>query len=466
MLIDQHMHSPDAIYVDFFERPAATTSMLAALALRTGAPVVPVFALPLPGGRYRTGLRARRSIRPTPDTPDAVREFTQRCTDVLEMYVRRHPSLWLWMHRRWRDAPLPASTPGMFPPARAERARRSDGVDSALAHRRARAELAGRPRDGAAGHRRRPRAACPARTLAVAARSPASRRCSTRSPASTRSCRSTRPADGAACSPRRQTRAAGGRPVRRGAAPPELLSLRRCSRGGRASASAGGIARDLRAPAAHAGGRRRRTAARCTRRSTTSTSRAALGIAAGPRRRRSLRVGRRAPRSRGGRCCASAGWRGEPIVGLAPGAAYGIGQALAARARGRAGGAPRPRPWARARHGRRRGRPATARSWIVVAPRARAGLGAGAMIDLTGRTDLPTLVGVLAAARRSCRTTPAPCTWRRPSTCRSSAIFGPTREWATSPLPGPRGRAARDRPHATSGAGRACCARAPSTTGA
>ena len=53
MLIDQHMHSPDAIWVDFFERPAATTSTLAAIALRTGAPVVPVFALPIDGGRYR-----------------------------------------------------------------------------------------------------------------------------------------------------------------------------------------------------------------------------------------------------------------------------------------------------------------------------------------------------------------------------------------------------------------------------
>jgi KDO2-lipid IV(A) lauroyltransferase len=39
---------------------------------------------------------------PAEDSPDAVREFTQRCTDVLEMYVRRDPSLWLWMHRRWR----------------------------------------------------------------------------------------------------------------------------------------------------------------------------------------------------------------------------------------------------------------------------------------------------------------------------------------------------------------------------
>ena len=119
MLIDQHMHSPDAIYVNFFERPAATTSMLAALALRTGAAVVPVFALPLPGSRYRM-IYEHAVDPPDADTPDAVREFTQRCTDVLEMYVRRHPSLWLWMHRRWRDAPLPAGTPGMFPPARAE----------------------------------------------------------------------------------------------------------------------------------------------------------------------------------------------------------------------------------------------------------------------------------------------------------------------------------------------------------
>ena len=52
-LIDQHMQPADAVYVDFFNRPAATTSALAALALRTGAPVVPVFALPLPGGRFR-----------------------------------------------------------------------------------------------------------------------------------------------------------------------------------------------------------------------------------------------------------------------------------------------------------------------------------------------------------------------------------------------------------------------------
>jgi KDO2-lipid IV(A) lauroyltransferase len=109
MLIDQHLHS-DAVSVEFFNRPAATTSALAALALRTGAPVIPVFALPLPGGRYR--LIYDRPV-PPPETkgPEAIREFTQRCTDVLEMYVRRDPHLWLWMHRRWRAAEPASAEP-------------------------------------------------------------------------------------------------------------------------------------------------------------------------------------------------------------------------------------------------------------------------------------------------------------------------------------------------------------------
>ena len=103
VLIDQHIQTRDAIYVDFFDRPAATTSAVAALALRTGARVVPLFALPLGGGRYRM-VYEHPVEPPGTNTEAAVQEFTQRCTDVLEMYVRRHPELWLWMHRRWRRA--------------------------------------------------------------------------------------------------------------------------------------------------------------------------------------------------------------------------------------------------------------------------------------------------------------------------------------------------------------------------
>src|SRR5262249_18946489 len=94
-LIDQHIQPPDAVVVDFFQRPASTTAAIAALALRTGAPVIPCFALPLGRGRYRM-VYEHPVEPPQGDGDHLIREFTQRCTDVLEMYVRRHPELWLW----------------------------------------------------------------------------------------------------------------------------------------------------------------------------------------------------------------------------------------------------------------------------------------------------------------------------------------------------------------------------------
>lgn len=101
MMIDQHIHDRSAIEITFFNRPASTTSAMAALALRTGAAVIPVFAVPLPGDRYRM-IYETPVPPPAADDPDPIRTYTQRCTNVLERYVRRHPELWLWMHRRWR----------------------------------------------------------------------------------------------------------------------------------------------------------------------------------------------------------------------------------------------------------------------------------------------------------------------------------------------------------------------------
>jgi KDO2-lipid IV(A) lauroyltransferase len=120
MLIDQHIHGSDATLVDFFNRPAATTTALAALALRTGAPVIPVFAIPTARGCYRM-IYEHAVEPPTPGSPDPIREYTQRCTDVLEMYVRRYPELWLWMHRRWREPDTALlHMKGMFPAASPE----------------------------------------------------------------------------------------------------------------------------------------------------------------------------------------------------------------------------------------------------------------------------------------------------------------------------------------------------------
>jgi KDO2-lipid IV(A) lauroyltransferase len=111
ILIDQYIQPADAVTVQFFDRPASTTSAVAALALRTGAAVIPMFGLPTAGGLCRVVYEHPIEL-PGPDSADPIRELTQRCTDVLEMYVRRQPELWLWMHRRWRDE---SAVGGMFP---------------------------------------------------------------------------------------------------------------------------------------------------------------------------------------------------------------------------------------------------------------------------------------------------------------------------------------------------------------
>jgi len=129
ILIDQHIQPQDAVTVSFFGRPAATTSAVAALALRTGAAVIPAFGLPLPGGRYRM-VYEHPIEPPLPDATNPITELTQRCTDVLEMYVRRNPELWLWMHRRWREDVTGAdSVGGMYPSAADESAESDQGDD-------------------------------------------------------------------------------------------------------------------------------------------------------------------------------------------------------------------------------------------------------------------------------------------------------------------------------------------------
>jgi KDO2-lipid IV(A) lauroyltransferase len=108
LLIDQRVQPHEGIEVPFFGRPAWTTPVLARLSLRLGAPVLPIYSLPRPGGRYH--VRVEPPIvppeqprgAPDADRDAAVRDLTARYLADMEREIRRRPELWLWMHRRWR----------------------------------------------------------------------------------------------------------------------------------------------------------------------------------------------------------------------------------------------------------------------------------------------------------------------------------------------------------------------------
>ena len=105
VLIDQNAIPQEGIFIRFFGRWASTTPILASLALRTKAPLIPAFALPIKNGRYR--LIYEKEIEPGEfaDRREAIVNLTQRCTDVIEGYIRRYPQYWLWIHQRWKSQP-------------------------------------------------------------------------------------------------------------------------------------------------------------------------------------------------------------------------------------------------------------------------------------------------------------------------------------------------------------------------
>lgn len=106
ILVDLNTLDREGIFVDFFDVQASTTFMLAKLALRTEAAVLPVFA-PWDRQRKRFLLRVDEPLcfeRSGDDEAD-VRRLTQLFTNVVEKYVRRYPDQWLWIHRRWKTRP-------------------------------------------------------------------------------------------------------------------------------------------------------------------------------------------------------------------------------------------------------------------------------------------------------------------------------------------------------------------------
>ena len=103
ILVDQNAAPEEGVFVDFFGVPACAFTGLAKLAARSGAAVIPGYALWSEAeGRYVLRFDAPLEI-----TGDAALD-TARIQQHLEQVIRRYPEQWLWIHRRWRTRPAGA----------------------------------------------------------------------------------------------------------------------------------------------------------------------------------------------------------------------------------------------------------------------------------------------------------------------------------------------------------------------
>jgi len=100
ILIDQNASPADGVFVDFFGIPACAGTGFAKLAARSGAAVIPGFAL----WSEEERRYILRFYPPVPMTGNAAQD-TQTLQTTLETIIRAHPDQWLWIHRRWKTRP-------------------------------------------------------------------------------------------------------------------------------------------------------------------------------------------------------------------------------------------------------------------------------------------------------------------------------------------------------------------------
>jgi KDO2-lipid IV(A) lauroyltransferase len=106
ILVDQNTTPDEAVFVDFFGVPAATTAGLARLARSSGAPVVPMYLFWDAGLRkYRGGYGPALNLKHTDDKGGDIHANTRLFNQILEDFIRRFPDQWFWVHRRWRNRP-------------------------------------------------------------------------------------------------------------------------------------------------------------------------------------------------------------------------------------------------------------------------------------------------------------------------------------------------------------------------
>ena len=105
-VLDQNATRRIGVFVDFFGRKACTMRAVAAIALRTKAPVLMAAARRMADGTHRLAIEAPVPLDVQPGPPGrSIRRLTQAYTARIERAIRDDPVQWFWTHRRYKTRP-------------------------------------------------------------------------------------------------------------------------------------------------------------------------------------------------------------------------------------------------------------------------------------------------------------------------------------------------------------------------
>ena len=96
LMIDQRVS--EGIRVDFFGKPALTTSLPAQLAIKFDLPIIPVFIERETNYNYK--IKFFNPIKNS--NSENKEEITKKLNQVLESMILKNPNEWIWTHNRWK----------------------------------------------------------------------------------------------------------------------------------------------------------------------------------------------------------------------------------------------------------------------------------------------------------------------------------------------------------------------------
>ena len=113
--LDQNFGSDGGVFVDFFGQKAATATGPVVFAMRTKAPLLPMFITRGKNDRHMILIEPPLLLEEKNDDQETILFNTSRITRIIERYIRAYPQEWGWMHRRWKSRPSeePQQTSGV-----------------------------------------------------------------------------------------------------------------------------------------------------------------------------------------------------------------------------------------------------------------------------------------------------------------------------------------------------------------
>ena len=96
LMVDQRVSEGEKI--NFFGKPALTTTLPAKLSLKYGLDIIPVYIQRERNNNFK--IKFKKKIKPDSYKNDL--EITQEVNNVLEQMIIENPDQWIWSHNRWK----------------------------------------------------------------------------------------------------------------------------------------------------------------------------------------------------------------------------------------------------------------------------------------------------------------------------------------------------------------------------